>query len=126
MKYCITFLCIVTFILLPLRVHADSSGIMEDVMTSGNSFIKSADNSLIKIRDDKLEVVSGGIFNILYYIGTALSILVGAILGIQIMITSASEKAKVKEALIPYIIGCFIIFGAFNIWKIAINIFNLI
>lgn len=48
--------------------------------------------------------------------------LVGTIIGIQFMVASAEDKAKVKEALIPYVIGCAVIFGAFTIWSIAVNL----
>lgn len=46
--------------------------------------------------------------------------LVGTIIGIQFMVASAEDKAKVKEALVPYVIGCAVIFGAFSIWKVAV------
>ena len=48
--------------------------------------------------------------------------LVGTIIGIQFMLASAEDKAKVKEALVPYVVGCIVIFGAFTIWSIAVNI----
>lgn len=47
--------------------------------------------------------------------------IVGIIIGIQFLIASAEDKAKVKEALVPYIVGCIVIFGAFTIWSIAVN-----
>ena len=40
------------------------------------------------------------------------------------MIASAEDKAKIKEAMIPYVLGCIVIFGAFGIWKLAITILN--
>ena len=43
-------------------------------------------------------------------------------LGIQFMVGSVDQKAKVKDSLIPYIVGCFVIFGAFGIWKIVLTI----
>lgn len=49
-------------------------------------------------------------------------LLVGTIIGIQFMVASAEDKAKVKEALVPYVIGCAVIFGAFTIWSIAVNL----
>ena len=49
-----------------------------------------------------------------------LAVAVGMFLGIKFMISSAEDKAKVKEALIPYIAGCVVIFGAFIIWKLTI------
>lgn len=47
---------------------------------------------------------------------------VGTIIGIQFMLASAEDKAKVKEALVPYVVGCFVIFGAFTIWSTVVNI----
>ena len=33
-----------------------------------------------------------------------------------------SKKAQIKENIIPYVIGCVIIFGAFGIWKIVLTV----
>ena len=33
-----------------------------------------------------------------------------------------AKAAQVKENLIPYVIGCVIIFGAFGIWKIVLTV----
>ena len=38
------------------------------------------------------------------------------------MLSTAEDKAKVKESLIPYIVGCVIIFSAFIIWKAIIDL----
>lgn len=38
------------------------------------------------------------------------------------MVGSVEQKAKVKDSLLPYIIGCIVIFGAFGIWKIVLTI----
>ncbi|MCI8481836.1 MAG: hypothetical protein HFJ27_01800 [Clostridia bacterium] len=46
--------------------------------------------------------------------------MIGMYLGIKFMISSAEDKAKVKEALIPYIAGCVVVFGAFTIWRLVI------
>ena len=35
---------------------------------------------------------------------------------------SIEEKAEIKTMLIPYIIGCVVVFGAFTIWKIVVDI----
>ena len=40
------------------------------------------------------------------------------------MLGSMEEKAQIKEALIPFVIGCIVAFGAFGIWKIFITIGN--
>lgn len=62
------------------------------------------------------------IYNILLIIGMAVAVVIASILGIKFMIGSMEEKAQIKESLIPFIIGCIVVFGAFGIWKIFINI----
>ena len=49
--------------------------------------------------------------------------LVGTIIGIQFMVASAEDKAKVKESMIPWVIGIFVAFGAYGIWTITMNVF---
>ena len=38
------------------------------------------------------------------------------------MAGSVEQKAKVKDSLVPYIVGCTVIFGAFGIWKLVVTI----
>ena len=65
---------------------------------------------------------ANSIYNILLAIGTILTVIVGAVLGIQYMMASAEDKAKVKEKMIPYIVGCIVIYGAFTIWYIVVEV----
>lgn len=62
-------------------------------------------------------------YTIYYYLyGIAVAIIIGLVLGIQFMAGSVEQKAKVKDSLIPYIVGCVVIFGAFGIWKIVLTV----
>ncbi len=65
-----------------------------------------------------------GIFNALFIVGSLLTIIIGGILGIKFMVASAEEKAKIKESMIPYVLGCVVIFGAVGIWKLVVSILN--
>lgn len=40
------------------------------------------------------------------------------------MIGSAEEKAKIKDSLVPFVVGCVVVFGAFGFWKVAVNVFS--
>ena len=73
----------------------------------------------------KLSETSDYIYNILLAIGMIIAVVVGSILGIKFMISSVEEQAKIKELLVPYVAGCVVIFGAFGIWKIAVNLFKV-
>lgn len=75
---------------------------------------------------DKLNSASSTIYNILLVIGICVAGIMTSILGIKFMLGSIEEKAQVKEALIPFIIGCIVVFGAFGIWKIVTQIGSMI
>ena len=101
------------------------SGDLESAFSQAGSFLNNGregqgDNNKSEELKNSLDLI----FNILVIIGTVLAVIVGGILGIQFMIASAEDKAKVKEALIPYTLGCIVIFGAFAIWKLVVTILN--
>lgn len=62
-------------------------------------------------------------FNLLLAFGMVTAVIVGMIIGIKFMTSTIEEKAKIKEVLVPYVVSCVVIFGAFGIWKLAVNIF---
>lgn len=96
---------------------------ISDVISGGDNFINAGSTSQ-SIDYSKLETTSKTIYNILLIIGMCVAVIVSGILGIQFIIGSVEEKAKIKDALIPFVIGCIVIFGAFGIWKIFISIGN--
>lgn len=55
-------------------------------------------------------------------IGIVIAIFVGMVLGIKFITGGVSEKAKIKESLIPFAIGAIVIFGAFGIWRLVLNV----
>ena len=79
---------------------------------------------IFNISEVKLHDTSNFIFNLLLGIAMIVAVIVGMILGIQFMTASMEEKAKVKEHLVPYVVGCIVIFGAFGIWKFVVTLLN--
>ena len=88
-----------------------------------DNFLESAGNS-ITVDKDQLTSASDEIYNTLTSIGMIVAVIVGMILGITYMMTGAVDKAKVKESIMPYLLGCIVIFGAFGICKLVINVMN--
>ncbi len=74
--------------------------------------------------DTDLQPIISNLYNILFPIGVAVTVIIGTVLGIKFMLASAEDKAKIKESLVPYVVGCIIIYGAFGIWKLAITLFG--
>lgn len=107
----------VTVLCLPNMIYA-----MDDIIGAGDNFIGKANETVIN--ETQLKTTSNYIYNILFTIAVVLAIAVGMIIGIQFMMGSVDDKAKIKETLIPYVVGVFVVFGAFTIWGITINIVN--
>ena len=93
-----------------------------EVISGGKQFISDGESSgQTQVTSEKIEDLSGYIYNILLVSGV-IAVVVVTVLGIQFMIGGAEGQAKVKEMLVPFIVGCVVVFGGFAFWKIAITI----
>lgn len=120
-KY-ITIILLTTFLLLSFSAnYSRTNAALSDVVSGADGFIQNGQGSS-KIDNDDIHKLSDSLYNILLIIGTVIAMIVGVVLGIQFMTGSVEAKSKVKESLIPYVVGCIVIFGAFGIWKLAITI----
>lgn len=115
---------LIVFIII-FSVNISYASDVSDVITGGDNFIGAADDNA-KIDETKLKLTSDLIYQILMVLGISIAVIIAGILGIKFMIGSVEEKAQVKDQLIPFVIGCIVIFGAFSIWKVAVNIGNSI
>lgn len=77
-----------------------------------------------KINEEGLNEFSDTLYNTLLLVGMIIAVIVGTIIGIKFMVSSVEEKAKLKEILVVYIIGCIVLIGAFSIWKIIVTIMS--
>lgn len=117
-KILFVFMIITLLICSTSIVQANS---ISEIMTGADNFISNG-SSTSTISGDKLKELSDTIYNVLLIIGTVIAVIIGAVLGIQFITGSVEQKAKVKDSLIPFIVGCVIIFGAFGIWKLVVEI----
>lgn len=131
MKYLKNFLIIVISIILAFSyfgmqsISKAKSGSVSDTMSGAGDFVSLGESKVSEaVEEDKLKDASDYIYNLLLAVGIIVAVAIGATLGIKFMISSVEEKAKIKELLIPYIAGCIVIFGAFGIWKLAVDIFK--
>ena len=97
-----------------------------DIFGIGNNFIKQGSDAQNTIDEEQLRTDASSIFKILLTIGIVLSVIIGGILGIKFMLASAEDKAQIKEMLIPYVVGCVVIYGAVTIWMIVVKIMEQI
>lgn len=127
MKHIVAKKVIVFLVMLVLCTYLSSTSVyatgLDKVISDGDKFLTQRDKNSV-IDEQALSNTSNTVYNILFTIAVVLAFGVGMIIGIQFIVASVDEKAKIKETLVPYIVGVFIIFSAFTVWKIAIEIGN--
>lgn len=102
----------------PVLADGESTSSMFD---GADEFLSSAES---QADNSSLQDFSNIMSNAFIGIGTAVAVIYATILGIKYMIGSMEEKAEIKESLVPFIIGCIVLFGAFGIWKMVVKIGN--
>lgn len=100
----------------------NASSSIDDMINDAKSFISQGKIKYANDGDKSLKNVSNTVYNILLVSGTSIAVIMGAILGIKLMASGVEQKAEVKKLLIPYVVGCIVIFGGFGIWKLAVTI----
>lgn len=115
------FFILIIFILMICSTHIVQATTISNIIQGADGFITNGSSSDMTA-GDKIKNLSDIIYNVLLILGTVIAVIVGSVLGIQFITGSVEQKAKVKDSLIPFVIGCVVIFGAFGIWKLVITI----
>lgn len=115
------FFILIIFILMICSTHIVQATTISNIIQGADGFITNGSSSDM-IAGDKIKNLSDIIYNVLLILGTVIAVIVGSVLGIQFITGSVEQNAKVKDSLIPFVIGCVVIFGAFGIWKLVITI----
>lgn len=105
--------------IIPLKVNAVS-----EIFESADNFLSAGGSTTNVIDETNLKDTSDTIYKGLMIAAICIAVIVGAIIGLQFITGSIEGKAKIQEALVPYIIGCIVVFGAFFIWKTLVNVGN--
>lgn len=91
-----------------------------EIVDEGKSFIEIGKQEESVIKGENLQSMSSMIYNILLVVGIIIAVVIGIVLGIKWVTGGIEGQVDVKNMLIPYIVGCVIIFGAFTIWKVVL------
>lgn len=113
---------VIFIILFNLFIPNAYAGPLQDIMNRAEGFVNNGENGGNVINNDALKEGSNTLYNVLLVIGIAVAFIWEIVLGIQFITGSLGEKADVKKNLIVYLVGCVIIFGAFGIWKLLLQL----
>ena len=113
---------ILTFLLINIFTFVNKSyaSSISDIFDGAKDFLSKGED-VSESQEDNLKKTSDLIYNILLVIGIGVAVVVSGILGIKFMMGSVEEKAQIKDQLVPFVIGCIVVFGAFGIWKIVVE-----
>lgn len=91
---------------------------IDDVIKDADKFVGLGETQY----KDNLDEFSNTIYNILLAIGVSVAVIVGAFIGVKLMASNIETKVEAKQLLIPYVVGCVVVFGGFGIWKLVVTI----
>ena len=98
---------ILVLFILSMMLVMQTTYAVDDIIEAGGSFIKKGEQQQQAIQDSQIKTVSDQIYNILLAIGTVIAVIIGAILGIILIVT----KIKKSNEYIPF--GPFIVIATF-------------
>lgn len=91
---------------------------LTDVFNNAKNFPSpSSEISVSELKD-----MQGVVYNLLFSVGVIIAVVGITILGVQFITSSPEGKADVKEKMVPFAVGCIVIFSGLVIWRIAVNV----
>ncbi len=122
-KVFLTVLTIILLLTLLLPTNIVQATSLSNITQGADNFLQQGQHgSQGTINGQILGDTSNLIYNTLLIIGVCVAVIWSTILGIKFITGSVEQKVKVKESLLPFVIGCVVIFGAFGIWRLIIVI----
>lgn len=95
---------------------------IDETINEADDFIDKAETD--KIDQSNLSKTIKSLYYILLGVAIVIAVIIGTYMAIKLITSSAEGKAKIKEMLVPYIVGCVVAFGAFGIWALVMKMFN--
>lgn len=117
------FIILFAILILLFSVNSEVYG-WSKIVQDGKEFISGAETPN-GVDTGAIKDASGFLYNILLSSGVVIAVIVATVLGIQFMMSGVEGQAKIKEMIIPFVVGCVIVFGGFGIWKLALTIGNM-
>lgn len=86
--------------------------------------LNNINNNKTDVGEPQLKSIGGIILGTITSFGIVLSVVILAIIGFKYMLASVEEKAEYKKSMMPYIIGCALVFSASTIATVVYKFFK--
>ena len=114
----IILMAVLLLVSIPLYSNAYS---LDEVIGSANSFLSVGEG---QGDGPDLHNLSNMVSNVLLTIAFGVTLISTVIMAINFTIQSVEDKAKIKESMVPWLIGIIVSFGAYGIWRMTMVIFD--
>lgn len=101
-----------------------AADIIKDAFSQAEDFLNTPPSSEVKISDNNIIEISKQIYKVVMILGIVVAAVIIMVLGIQFMTGSIEQQAKVKEMLVPFGVGCVVVFGSLTIWRIVVSVMS--
>ena len=120
-KIIIALITIILIFSLPTYSKAIS---FDSIFGGAQDFISQGSGSGAQgVDEGELKNISDTVSSVLLTIAVAVTFISIGAMGISFAVQTVEDKAKVKESMVPWLIGVLISFGAYGIWKMVMTIF---
>ena len=92
--------------------------------TAGDFVNDTYANDTANVSKESLQNFSNTFYGIFLAVASAVTVIVGLIIGIKYMLSSVGERANVKQMLMPYVVGCVVVYGSFGIWALVVSLLD--
>ena len=105
------------------------SNAFDEILSAGRDFINEGNSGTsgtgitLTDKESKIKEISNTVSSILLTIALGATVISGVVMGINFAMQSVEDKAKIKESMLPWIVGIIVSFGAYGIWKLVMGIF---
>lgn len=121
----ISAILIIVLLIFNMPIYSNALD-LDGLLNAGKDFIEKGNSgSSIPIagKEQAMKNLSNKVSSILLTIAFGVTLISGVIMGINFAMQSVDDKAKIKESMLPWVVGIIISFGAYGIWKLVMSIF---
>ena len=101
---------------------------LDDTIQDADEFVNQEGGDFLgatyEFNQSGVQDTSSILFNTFFIIGVAVSVIMGVFIGIKYVTASVEGKAEAKKLLVPFVVGCVVVYGALGIWKLVLMILD--
>ena len=118
----ISLIIMILFVVISAFNTVNAASLLQTMETQAGQFIKNGQKQAGKIKYDNIANEFAGLGQILTMVGAGVMVAVTTYMGIKYLTAGPEAQAKLKTQLIGVVVSGVVIFGAYGIWKLVIEI----